>query len=158
MGDADWGPVRDIYTAGIATGNATFEERAPDKAAFFASRVASLSIVAVDDGGTILGWAAASPVSSRPAYRGVVEHSVYVDPGQAGRGVATSLLRDLITRAREDGYWTLQSAIFAENTASRALHIKAGFREIGRRERIALMNHGSWAGQWRDTILYELRL
>lgn len=155
---ADWAAVRDVYVAGIATGNATFEEQVPSQAVFFDTRIAALSIVAVDDGATILGWAAASPVSARPAYRGVVEHSVYVDPRQAGRGVATSLLRDLIARAREGGYWTLQSGIFVENAASRALHAKAGFREIGTRERIAYMAHGPWAGQWRDTVLCELRL
>lgn len=158
MVDSDWDAVQDIYAQGIATGNATFEEHVPAKDDFLSTRIPELCIVAEDASGTVVGWTAASPVSTRAAYRGVVEHSVYIDQTQAGKGIATQLLQDLITRAQSNGYWTIQSGIFVENTASRALHAKSEFREIGRRERIAKMGHGPWAGQWRDTILYELRL
>ncbi len=157
MADGDWEAVRRIYGQGIATGNATFEALVPTKLDFLAARIPELCLIAAD-GDAILGWAAASLTSSRAAYRGVVEHSIYVDPEQAGRGVGRILLSELINSARANGYWTIQSAIFPENTASRALHSTAGFREVGRRERIALMSYGPSAGQWRDTILYELRL
>jgi L-amino acid N-acyltransferase YncA len=56
------------------------------------------------------------------------------------------------------GIWTIQSGIFPENAASLALHESHGFRQVGRRERIALMTYGPYAGTWRDTILVELRL
>lgn len=158
MVDDDWDAVQDIYAQGIATGNATFEEHVPAKADFLSTRIPELCIVAEGTAGIVVGWAAASPTSTRAAYRGVVEHSVYIDQAQAGRGIATQLLQDLKTRAQANGYWTIQSGIFTENTASRALHTKTGFREIGRRERIAQMAYGPAAGQWRDTILYELRL
>lgn len=158
MTDSDWDAVQGIYAQGIATGNATFEERVPTKAEFLSSRIPELRIVAEDVSETVVGWAAASPTSARPAYRGVVEHSVYIDPVHAGKGIASLLVKELASRAQSNGYWTIQSGIFKENTASRALHTKTGFREIGRRERIALMSHGPWVGQWRDTILYELRL
>ena len=52
----------------------------------------------------------------------------------------------------------MQSSIFPENAASLRLHENAGFRTVGRRERIALMTTGPWAGQWRDTVLIERRL
>ncbi|MBB5511730.1 L-amino acid N-acyltransferase YncA [Neomicrococcus aestuarii] len=55
------------------------------------------------------------------------------------------------------GIWTIQSSIFPENSASLALHEKCGFRTVGRRERIARMSYGPWAGCWRDTILVERR-
>ncbi|MGG5173327.1 N-acetyltransferase family protein [Pseudarthrobacter sp. J1738] len=158
MVDSDWDAVQGIYAQGIATGNATFEEHVPAKDEFLSTRIPELCIVAQDAKGIVIGWAAASPTSTRAVYSGVVEHSVYIDQTQAGRGIATQLLQDLISRAKANGYWTIQSGIFTENTASRALHIKTGFREIGRRERIAKMSHGPSAGQWRDTILYELRL
>ena len=41
----------------------------------------------VDDTGTVVGWAAASLVSSREVYRGVMEHSVYIHPDQRGHGI-----------------------------------------------------------------------
>ena len=51
------------------------------------------------------------------------------------------------------GIWTIQTSVFPENTASLALHERAGFRVVGRRERIAELD-----GVWRDTLFLELRL
>jgi phosphinothricin acetyltransferase len=153
---ADWPQVQGIYAAGIATGNATFEAEPPDWEHFDSGKVADLRFVA-EAGGVITGWVAASPVSARPAYRGVVEHSVYVAPEAAGQGLGRLLLDAFLTAADEAGYWTVQSSIFPENEPSLRLHRSAGFREVGRRERIALMPYGPYAGQWRDTILVERR-
>lgn len=76
MVEDDWDAVQGIYAQGITTGNATFEERVPTKAEFLSSRIPELRIVAEDVSETVVGWAAASPTSARPAYLGVVEHSV----------------------------------------------------------------------------------
>jgi phosphinothricin acetyltransferase len=154
---ADWPAVREIYAAGIAAGNATFESEPPDWEAFDAGKRPDLRLVAVQDD-VVVGWAAASAVSTRRVYAGVVEHSVYVAPDQHGRGVGRILLDALLARADALGVWTVQSSIFPENAASLRLHESAGFRTVGRRERIALMATGPWAGQWRDTVLIERRL
>jgi L-amino acid N-acyltransferase YncA len=53
--------------------------------------------------------------------------------------------------------WTIQSSIFPENEVSMALHIRTGFRVVGQRERIARMEYGPYAGQWRNTSLIERR-
>ena len=74
-----------IYQAGIAEGNATFETCAPDWAAFTAARLPAHRYVAIA-GGRVAGWVAASAVSGRCVYAGVVEHSVYVHPAARGRG------------------------------------------------------------------------
>lgn len=158
MAAGQWPGVERIYRQGVAGGLATFESAVPSWEDFSARKIAQLGLVAVDRDGAVIGWIAASPVSARWAYRGVIEHSVYVDAAQAGRGVGTALLGALGARARARGYWTIQCAIFAENHASRALHRKAGFREVGYRERIAQVPAGPLAGQWIDTVLYELRL
>lgn len=152
MTAADGDAVLAIYQAGIDEGNATFETSAPTWVDFANSRISSLSRVAVDEVGTVLGWIAASHVSSRACYAGVVEHSVYVHPRARGRRIGGRLLDDLIESATADGIWTIQSAIFPENEASLRLHSAAGFRVVGRRERIA-RHHG----RWRDTILIEYR-
>lgn len=157
MAAADWPDVRRIYAAGIATGNATFESQPPDWDRFDTDRLTAGRLVAIDESQTVIGWVALSPTSSRPVYRGVVEHSVYIDERARGRGVGRRLLTAMIEAADNAGIWTIQSSIFAENTASLTLHATLGFRTVGRRERIAEMSHGPWAGQWRDTILIERR-
>lgn len=90
-------------------------------------------------------------------YAGVVEHSIYIHPDAAGRGVGSRLLAAFLDLTDQRGMWTVQSSIFPENTASLRLHERAGFRAVGRRERIARMTYGPHAGQWRDTILVERR-
>ncbi|WP_377273979.1 GNAT family N-acetyltransferase [Peterkaempfera sp. SMS 1(5)a] len=141
-----------VYRAGIAEGDATFEESAPDWTDFDRSRLPGHRFVALGPDGELLGWVAASPVSSRPAYAGVVEHSVYVDPPARGRGVGRALLAALIESTEAAGIWTVQSGIFPENKASIALHLAAGFREVGVRERV-----GRHHGVWRDVVLLERR-
>ncbi|MEU7002523.1 hypothetical protein [Nonomuraea sp. NPDC046570] len=77
----DKAAVLAIYQAGLDTGQASFETVAPSWEGFEAGKLPHLRLVAVDtETGEVVGWAAASPVSSRPVYAGVVEHSVYVHP------------------------------------------------------------------------------
>lgn len=147
------GQVLAIYQAGIDEGNATFETQAPGWAEFSAARLPGHRFVAIEAGAdVVLGWVAISATSSRPAYAGVVEHSVYVRPDARGRGVGRLLLQALIESTEEAGLWTIQSGIFPENTASIALHQAAGFRIVGKRDRI-----GRQHGRWRDILLLERR-
>jgi len=153
----DWASVRAIYQEGIDGGHATFESHAPSWAGFDRGHLPEARLVAADDDGAILGWVAASPVSTRAVYRGVVEHSVYVASAAQGRGVGAALLQSFLDAADETGIWTVQASIFPENLASLRLHERAGFRVAGRREAIALMTHGPLAGTWRDTLTLERR-
>jgi L-amino acid N-acyltransferase YncA len=141
-----------IYQTGIDEGDATFETSVPTWGNFQAGKLSGHSYVAVDSTATVLGWVAASAVSDRCAYAGVVEHSVYVRADARGRSVGTRLLDVLIASTEAAGIWTIQSGIFPENTASLALHQKAGFRVVGTRERI-----GQHYGRWRDVVLIERR-
>ena len=158
MAAEHWADVERIYAAGIATGHATFEAAPPTWEAFDAGKVREHRFVALDDDGGVLGWAAASAVSDRCVYAGVIEHSVYVDPAARGRGVGRALLDALLDSAAAGGVWTVQSGIFPENSASIALHTAAGFRVVGTRERLGRMTYGPLAGRWRDVVLLEKRL
>ncbi len=141
-----------IYRAGIDEGNATFETRAPDWEEFSAARLPDHRYVAMSGNGTVLGWVAVCPVSTRCVYSGVVEHSVYVHPGARGQRVGSRLLAALIASTEAAGIWTIQSGIFPENAASAVLHRSAGFRVVGVRERL-----GRQHGRWRDILLLERR-
>src|SRR5215831_13019414 len=153
MWAVDAEPVLAVYQAALDAGDASFETDAPSWADFDAGRLPGHRHVATDeDTGELLGWIAASPVTSRSAYAGVVEHSVYVAPQARGRGVGAALLQALIDSTEAAGIWTIQSGIFPENTASLRLHERNGFRVVGIRERIGHLN-----GRWRDVVLLERR-
>jgi L-amino acid N-acyltransferase YncA len=146
------GAVLAIYQQGIDEGDATFEAVAPTWPDFDASKLADHRFVALDDDGSTVGWVAATETSERCVYAGVVEHSVYVAAEARGRGVGRALLDALIDSTEAAGIWTIQSGIFPENAASIALHLAAGFREVGIRERL-----GRHRGVWRDVVLLERR-
>ena len=151
MRDEDWETVRAIYREGMATGDATFEAAVPGWEAWDEHHLRHGRLVA-REGGQVVGWAALSPVSGRCIYSGVAEVSVYVTAAARGQGVGKSLLQALIEESERAGIWTLQAGIFPENTASIALHVACGLREVGYRERIGLLH-----GVWRDVLLMERR-
>ena len=151
MSPADWESVRAIYREGIATGDATFEQSAPEWEQWDERHLRACRVVA-RSGGKVLGWAALSPVSRRRVYRGVAEVSVYVSGRARRKGVGMALLTALIESSEREGIWTLQAGIFPENTPSVELHRRAGFRVVGIRERL-----GSMDGRWRDVVLMERR-
>ena len=146
-----WPTIREIYLAGIATGNATFESQAPEWDEWDAKHLGFARLVAMGDR-EVKGWAALSAVSTRKVYQGVAENSVYVAPAAQGLGLGRLLLERLILESEANGIWTLQNSIFPENIASIRLHRSCGFREVGQRERIAQLN-----GVWRNTIFMERR-
>jgi L-amino acid N-acyltransferase YncA len=149
----DWPAVAHIYAEGIATGTATFEHTVPTWERWRATRVEDPCLVARDERGKVLGWAALSLVSRRGVYRGVGAISIYVDPAHARRGVGHALLQALIEGSERAGFWMLQAGIFPDNEASIALHERCGFRLVGVRERVGRTADGVW----RDVALYERR-
>jgi L-amino acid N-acyltransferase YncA len=146
-----WPGVARVYAEGIATGNATFETDVPTWEAWDEAHLPEHRFVALRDG-EVVGWVAASPVSDRCVYDGVVENSVYVAEEARGQGVGLSLLEQLAASTEAAGIWTIQTGIFPENDVSVRVHERAGFEVVGRRQRLGKLN-----GEWRDVLLLERR-
>ena len=151
MSEAHWPSVAQIYKQGVNTGFATFEKEIPTYEQWNKNHITNCRLVAIRND-KILGWAALSPVSGRCVYGGVAEVSIYVAETARGLGIGYLLMEELITSSEKEGFWTLQSGIFPENKASIKLHEKAGFRFLGRRERV-----GQLDGVWKDNVLFERR-
>lgn len=141
-----------IYAEGMATGVATLETSLPTWESWDASHLPHSRLVALASDGSVVGWAALSPVSGRCVYGGVAEVSVYVGEAFRGQRVGLALLEKLIADSEEAGIWSLQSSIDTLNPGSIRLHEKAGFRLVGVREKL-----GQRLGEWRDIALMERR-
>jgi phosphinothricin acetyltransferase len=146
----DWPAVRAIYAEGIATGDATFETTVPEWTAWDTAHLREVRLVA-RVGADVVGFAALAAYSSRVAYRGVAWESVYVAAARQGQGVGRALLDAVIAASDAAGLWALMAGILAENTASLALHERAGFRRVGVLERIGR----DASGRWRDVVLMQ---
>lgn len=144
-----------IYQAGIDGGQATFETAAPSWDRFYPGKLHDHSFVA-RDADRILGWITLSRYSTRIAYAGVAEESVYVHPAAQGRGIGRALLDTAIASSERAGFWTLLAGIFPENSGSIRLHESAGFRLIGVQQRVGLHEFGGQT-RFRDVARYERR-
>lgn len=110
------------------------------------------ALVAVDDDGTVLGWASLSPYNPKPGYRTTAENSVYVAESARGNGVGEALLLGLLQAAQAGGFVCIIALITADNTASLRLHEKHGFITVG-----TLRKVGRKFDQWVDvTTLQKL--
>src|SRR5262245_32019090 len=130
MEPGDGPDVLAIFAQGIAGGGATFETEVPSWESWSNAHLEAARLVARGGDGRVVGWAALAPTSSRAAYRGVAEVSVYVSAEARGGGVGTALLRELIGASEAAGIWTLQTGVFPENAASLALLASVGFRRV----------------------------
>ena len=146
-----WHGVARVFAEGIATRNATFETEVPAWEAWDSSHLADHRFVALREG-EVVGWAAASAVSGRCCYSGVVENSVYVAEAARGQGVGRRLLEELIASTEAAGIWTIQAGMFPENEGSIRLHEAVGFENVGTHRRL-----GKLDDLWRDVLLLERR-
>jgi L-amino acid N-acyltransferase YncA len=147
----DWPEVSQIFSEGIATGNATFETEVPSWEDWDAAHLAEHRLVAEREG-DVVGWIALVPVSPRACYAGVAEVSAYVGEDARGEGVGAELLGALVESSERAGIWTLQTGVFPENETSLGLLRRFGFRVVGTQERIGRLH-----GVWRDVVLLERR-
>ena len=152
MNADDWNRVAEIYTQGLEKGMSTFNTECPTYEEWDKGHVKEHRYVYELDE-KVVGWIAISPTSSRCAYKGCVELSVYIDEVYQGKGIGTALMKKICEESEKAGFWTIYSAIFSKNKASIALHKKCGFREIGYREKIAKDRFG----EWQNTTLMERR-
>jgi L-amino acid N-acyltransferase YncA len=155
-GPADAAAISRIYSQGIADRVATFETEPRDADQILAALVERgdryPTMVAERDGEvTAAAWA--SLYRSRPCYAGIAEFSVYADRAVRGTGAGRAALAALIAECERRGFWKLVSRVFPENTASRALCARLGFREVGLYHR-----HAQLDGVWRDVVIVELLL
>ena len=101
----------------------------------------------------VVGFATFGPFRAWPAYKYSIEHSVYVHKEYRKNRIGASLMKALITVAKEREYMTLIAGIDAENEKSIALHENYGFVHAG-----TIKKAGYKFNRWLDLAFYQLEL
>ena len=159
--ETDIPTIQAIYAHHVLHGVASFEVEPPDQAEMLRRRAGIVArglpyLVAQDTpgSGAILGFAYAAPYRDRPAYGNTLEDSVYVLPGEGGKGIGSALLDELITRCTALGYRQMIAVIGdSANEGSIRLHARYGFRDCG-----TLKAVGYKHGRWLDSVFMQLAL
>ena len=155
---ADMPAVARIYAHHVLHGLGSFEETPPDLAEmarrFETVTGAGFPYFVAERDGVVQGYAYIGPYRPRPAYRFTVENSVYITPGEVGRGVGTLLTERLLQAAVERGARLMVAVIGdSANSASIALHTRHGFQMVG-----TIRGAGYKRGQWVDTVMMQRAL
>jgi L-amino acid N-acyltransferase YncA len=153
----DAAAIAAIYAPHVLTGTVSFETEAPDARQMRARMAASDGlypwIVATTGGeedGGVIGYAYATRFRDRPAYRYVVETSIYVADTAQRQGAGRLLYEALIDTLRAQDFVHAISALALPNDASIKLHESVGFRRAGVYREVGY-KHGRWidVGIWQ---------
>jgi phosphinothricin acetyltransferase len=150
--------IVEIYRDCVLNGVASYEITPPGETEMISRFNAIIGqgypyIAAQGGHGTLLGYAYASAFRTRPAYRWMVEDSIYLAPGARGQGIGKALLAELIGRCTALGFRQMAAVIGGAHPASLALHRAAGFEETG-----LLKGTGYKQGRWLDTMIMQRQL
>lgn len=156
----DAAAIAAIYAPYVLSGTVSFETEAPDAAQIVARMAASDGLypwlVATDGHGedsAVVAYAYAARFRERPAYRYVVETSIYVAGTVQGQGVGRLLYDALIDTLRAQGFTQAIGVISLPNDWSISLHEANGFRRAGVYREI-----GYKQGRWIDVGFWQCEL
>jgi L-amino acid N-acyltransferase YncA len=142
--DADLPAIVAIYNAAVRTRISTaqldtvtvesrrnwLKEHSSDRHPFWVAEI----------DGDVAGWLTIKPFIQRAAYDGTAELSVYVDDKFRRRGIARSLLEEVIARASSLGIRAMVGLIFAHNEPSLRLFSNFGFSRWGFLPDVAILD------------------
>jgi len=153
---ADIAVITAIYNEAILTTTATFDTEprtVEDRIAWFNSHDDRHPVLVAVIESKVVGWAALSRWSERPAYDNTAETSFYVAADHRGRGVGRKLKAAIIAEARQLGFHTLIARMAQGSDASRHLNESVGFVYVG-----TLKEVGRKFGRWLDVDVMQLIL
>jgi len=151
---ADAEAIAAIYAHHVLTGTASYDTEPPPPE-FHRDKVRSVRdagwpFLVAEDEGEVAGYAYATQMRPRAAYRFTAEDSIYVDARRTGGGIGRRLLEALLEQSACKGFRTIVAVIGGAEPASIGLHLALGFTEVGRLRRV-----GFKFGRWLDSVYMQ---
>ena len=147
-----------IYAHHVVHGSGSFELISPDEPEMARRRLAvlenTLPYLVAEVDGVVLGYAYANLFRPRPAYRFLVENSVYIDHTAQRLKLGRALMAELIQRCEAQGARQMIAVIGdSANLGSIRLHQALGFEQVG------LIRSSGWKHhRWLDTVMMQRAL
>jgi len=155
--DTDLAGILAIYNDAILKTTAVFDYRPHTlemrRQWIREKQAAGLPVLVAADDDEVVGFSSYGPFRAWPAYKYSVEHSVYVGAAMRRRGVGAALVQAIVAEATRAEMHRIVTGITGDNDASIRLHMRFGFKEVGR-----LSEVGYKFGRWLDLVFLELPL
>jgi phosphinothricin acetyltransferase len=146
-----------IYAHHVAHGTASFDTTPRTEAETVAKNAECAAkgwpFIVTEACGGVVGYAYATQFRDRPAYTSTCENSIYIASSHVGQGIGRTLLAALVEAARQAGFRQMIAVVGGAEPASVALHVQAGFTEVGRMGSV-----GRKFGRWLDTVYLQRSL
>lgn len=154
----DVSAVTDIYNYYIRTSIITFEEEEittdeMERRIQEISETFQMPFIVFEENNEVIGYAYIGKWRTRNAYRFSAESSIYLHHEHFGKGVGSSLYKELIHLGRERGLKRLIGGASLPNPASVQLHEKLGFRKVAHFEKV-----GFKFNEWIDVGFWQIDL
>jgi L-amino acid N-acyltransferase YncA len=149
----DLGAILNIYNQGIEDKIATLEENQKDieyMTEWFNNHKERFAVLVIEDNDEIVGWASLNAYSNRSAYAGVADLSIYIRRDYRGKGVGSSLLKEIECTAIKNDFNKIVLFTFPFNNLGQGLYKKNGYREVG-----VFKNQGKLDGRFVDVMIME---
>ena len=154
--ESDVPKILGIYKPYIENSPITFETEVPGHKEFlirFNNITKVYPWLVCEVNGAVIGYAYASQLRERSAYKWSVELGIYIDESFQGKGIGRALYEKLIEILTEQGFYNAFAGITLPNTASIKLHESLGFTKVG-----IYKNVGFKSGKWHDVVWYQFAL
>lgn len=143
-----------IYNDAIVYLTATFdlvEKTLDERKAWFEQYGGKYPLIVAEMNGQVVGYSCLSPFREKEAYRLTSELSVYISRDHRGKGIGNALVKEILYRAKSNGFHAVIAGITGGNKTSVNLHEKYGFEFVG-----CLKEVGFKFGEWQDVHFYQL--
>lgn len=151
--ETDAPQLAEIYAPYVKKTAITFATEPLQPVDFLHKIHAPYPFLVYEEEGRICGFAYASALREKAAYRWAVELSIYLSPDAQGKGLGKGLMERLLRLLKMQKFQSAYSCITLPNEKSMGLHGRFGFREVGRFEK-----SGYKLGAWRDVAWLFLPL
>ncbi|CAN7204510.1 arsinothricin resistance N-acetyltransferase ArsN1 [Paenibacillus sp. LjRoot153] len=149
----DISAILHIYNQGIEDRIATLEEETKNllyMQSWFQTHAGRYAVLIAEENDQVVGWASINPYSTRCAYNGVGDLSIYIERIYRGKGIGKRLLFELERVGKENDFYKFVLFTFPFNELGQGLYRKSGYREVG-----VFQNQGVLDGKFIDVMAME---
>ena len=98
----------------------------------------------------IAGFATYGPFRNGPGYAKTMEHSIFLNPDERGKGTGKALLKTLEDHGRAAGVHCFIAGLSAENINAISFHTAIGYDKVAN-----IKQAGFKFGRWHDLVLMQ---